>query len=140
MQNKSKQVWLNKPWNNLNNKNLCYCVNNDQARFQLTPSAIFNLDRVGMNELEILNLDTCLGKKVGSLPPADIEMLNLLEKKYGVLFNGDEKLRFLAGSLSLRAHLNKPLTNMLYARNGDKWHGSALLFSVNAREYFLNAA
>lgn len=134
------QAWLNKPWNNLSNKELCYCVSKDQDRFQLTPSAIHNLDKVGMNELEILNLDSCLGKKICKLPTADIDMLNMLEEKYGVLFNGDEKMRLSEGFISLRTLLNKPLTNMLYAKVGENWHGSALLYSDSSRDYFLKAA
>jgi hypothetical protein len=140
MKNSPNQMWLDKPWKNPNNKNLCFCVIQDQARFQLTPSAIHNLDRVGMNELEILNLDGCLGKKIIQLPTADIEMLNMLEEKYNIMFNGDEKLRLAEGSISLRTHLNKPLNNLLYSKVGDNWHGSSLLYSESARDYFMNAA
>lgn len=130
-------MWLNKEWKNPNNRDLCFCVIQEQERFNLTPSTIHNLDKVGLNELEMLNLDGCLGAKIGDLPIADIDMLNMLEEQYGILFNGSEKLLFNAGEMAITTLLNKPLNNILYARDGESWHGSALLYSDVAREYFI---
>lgn len=133
----ANEMWLNKSWNNQSNKELCFCVIQDQECFNLTPASLHNLDKVGMNELEIMNLNDCLGKKVGDLPLADTEMLNLLEAKYGILFNGDEKLLFNDDKISLTTLLNKPLNNMLYNQAGEYWYGSSLLYSDSARNYFL---
>lgn len=133
----ANEMWLNKFWNNQNNKDLCFCVIQDQERFNLTPASIHNLDKVGLNELEIINLDGCLGKKVGDLPLADTEMLKLLEDKYGILFNGDEKILFNDDKISLTTLLNKPLNNFLYNQAGEDWYGSSLLYSDSARNYFL---
>lgn len=135
--NTASLIWLNKPWKNTNNKDLCYCVAHEQSRFNLIPSTIYTLDKVGMNEMEIINLNDCLGKKVGSLPLADIDMLNMLEAKYGILFNGSEKLLLIEKKLSLYSLLNKPLNNILYNKMGENWYGSALLFSKSAHDYFL---
>jgi hypothetical protein len=135
--NKASLIWLNKPWKNLNNKDLCYCVAKEQTRFNLIPSTVYTLDKLGMNEMEIINLNDCLGKKVGTLPSADVDMLNMLEAKYGILFNGNEKLLFNDNKLSLSSFLNRPLNNILYNKAGENWYGSALLFCKSAHDYFL---
>lgn len=136
--NKASAIWLKKIWNNSNNKDLCYCVAHDQSRFKLIPAAIFTLDHIGLNDQEIINLDSCLDVKFGDLSRADIDMLNDLEARYNILFNGEEKLRFNANEISVTTMLRAKLNNVLYNKHGNEWHGCALLFSQSAYDYALN--
>lgn len=134
--NAACRAWLQKPWKNPDNKCLCEIAIREPERFKLLPNVMYSLDRRGLNHLEILSLNDVLDKPLSSLPTADIDNLNLLEQKYGILFNGENKIAVDDGEMTpVQAH-RKPIDHMLYGFDGQNWLGCATLACQKYRSHF----
>jgi hypothetical protein len=98
-----------KVWYNPDNKNLLNLIKD--GRLNVEPACIKSLDKVGLNHLEIISVVLCIGHPLDKLPTADLDMLNLLEQKYKILFNAEEKLAWQ----DKRSH-NKPCKHYMFSK------------------------
>jgi len=130
-------LWLNKTWNNDENKDLCNIIFHDQERFTLIPSTVYNLDRQGLTSVEIMSLDSVVGKTISELDDESLEELNHLESQYGISFNGEHKASLALGEISNKEMLNIPIDHILYAKKGACWYGVSLIHSKAGRDFQL---
>lgn len=80
-----------KQWRQASNRNLLEKIKSRQLNIE--PATLFSLDQRGFNKLEIINLAPLVGKTIDKLPTADVDFLNLMQDKYGLVFNFDDKLK-----------------------------------------------
>lgn len=126
--NTVKQCFLNKPWNSEDNKNLLGIVSRD--RLDLEPSCIYGLDRLGLNNLEIINLSQIVGKRLLDIPTADLDFLNVLQEKYNCVFNYDEKIAYYEGGSKRLPEYSK-LNGYVSQPSGDHWLRSSALLKLS---------
>lgn len=83
-------MFSQRQWHCDKNKNLLEKIKSRQLN--MTASTLHLLDKYGFSYLEILSLNNLIGKRIDMLPAADIDNLNLLQDKYQVVFNFDDKM------------------------------------------------
>lgn len=123
-----KQRFLNKSWNSEDNKNLLNIVNRDQL--DLEPACIYGLDQLGLNHLEIINLSQSVGKRLLDIPTADLDFLNILQEKYGCVFNYEEKSAYHEGRSKRLPEYSK-LNGYVSQPSGDYWLCSSALLKLS---------
>lgn len=84
------KTFSSKYWKDQDNKKLLKLIGDH--RLNLAPATLYKFDQLGLNHLEILSLSHCLGKKIHTLPSADLDLLNLIEDKTGICFGYDKKI------------------------------------------------
>lgn len=122
-------VFRNKVWYNPDNRDLLNLV--EQGRLNIEPACIKSLDKVGLNHLEIINLVPCIGKQLGSLPAADVDHLNYLQDKYGIVFNAEEKQSYTDKKVKRHPAMTK-LNGYYYHNVNGYWLGSAALLQLQS--------
>lgn len=80
-----------KCWRDPRNKDLMKLA--IEHRLNLAPCTIFQLDQLGQNHIEIIQMGNCVGMLNVRLPTADCEFLDLMQEKFGIVFNYEEKLK-----------------------------------------------
>ena len=88
---KDIKTFSGKIWNSQDNKDLLNLVK--EQRLNIAPCTVYGLDRLGLNYLEILSFSNVIGKKIHGLPSADIDFLNDLEERFGIVFGYEEKVK-----------------------------------------------
>lgn len=114
-------------WRSNDNKNLLNIVSRE--RLNIEPANIYTLDQLGLNHLEILNLNCCVGKKFTNMSPSDIDQLNYLENKYKMLFNQIEKQRFIDKEVKTHPMQTK-LNSFVAYPSGNSWLLSSCLLQL----------
>ena len=91
-------------WNNKDNRDLLNLV--QDKRLNIAPCTVYRLDQLGFNKLEIISLSACIGKIIHKLPTADLDLLDLLQDKYGVVFAYNKKIKgkYLSAKLDHLCH------------------------------------
>lgn len=87
--NKAVEIFSARLWKSEDNKNLMQLIK--EHRLNLAPCTLYGLDRLGLNHLEILTFSNFAGKKIHSLPGADIDFLNELEDRFNIIFGYEQK-------------------------------------------------
>lgn len=85
--NNEKRIWSDHFWKRQENKNLMNIID----RLGVAPCTLKTLDDLGLNSLEIINFCGLVGKKIHGLPSADIDFLNELEERFGIIFGYEQK-------------------------------------------------
>jgi len=83
------QTFKNRAWLCNENKNLLSLIHGSQLN--LAPATLYKLDQLGLNHLEIINFSACVGKKIHTLPTADIDFLNIIESKFKINIGYEKK-------------------------------------------------
>lgn len=115
-------------WNSEANKNLLNIVSAD--RLNIEPACLYGLDQLGLNELEIITITGCIGKRLIDLPPADIDFLNIAQEKYKCVFNLEEKLAYHE-KRSKRLPEYSKLNGYVSCKRGDYWLKSSALLQLS---------
>lgn len=89
--NKVIEVFSSKMWQSEDNKNLMKLIKDH--RLNLAPCSLYGLDKLGLNNLEILSFSQFAGKKIHGLPSADIDFLNELEDRFDIIFGYEQKAK-----------------------------------------------
>lgn len=87
--NQNIETFSNASWLSVDNKNLLNLVK--EQRLNIAPSTLRKLDSLGLNNLEIISLAGLIGKRIDTLPTADIDFLNYLQDRFGIVFGYEEK-------------------------------------------------
>lgn len=121
-----KQRFLDRQWKNEDNKRLFNIISKD--RLNIEPACVYGLDQRGLNHLEIINLTSCINKRFDKIAPADIDFLNLIQEKYNLVFNLDEKIDYAEGKKKTHP-MKTRLNGYAWGKNvdGNYMGGSALL-------------
>ena len=124
-----KQRYAARQWKNKDNKRLLNIVSKD--RLNIEPACIYGLDQRGFNHLEIIMLAGCIDKRFVELPAADIDLLNLLQEEYNIVFNLDEKVDYAEGEKKTHPMKTK-LNGYAWGRNteGNYIGGSSALLQL----------
>jgi hypothetical protein len=83
-------LFESRQWNNQENKNLLELIKD--KRLKMAPCTLKNLDSIGFNHLEIIELDSCIGKVIHKLTTSQVDFLNIMQEKLGIVFNYQEKI------------------------------------------------
>lgn len=78
-------------WRDQRNKQLMKLA--IEHRLNLSPCTIFQLDQLGMNELQILHMGNCVGELNVKLSIVDGHFLDEMQEAFKIVFNYHEKLR-----------------------------------------------
>lgn len=122
-----KKIFADRIWKSEENKNLLRIVSND--RLNIEPCCVYGLDRLGLNHLEIINLTSCIGKRLMDLSRSDIDFLNLIQEKYNCVFNFEEKQAYYE-KRSKRLPEYSKLNGYVSEPQGDHWLRSSALLQL----------
>jgi hypothetical protein len=84
-------LFESRQWNNQENKNLLELIKD--KRLKMAPCTLKNLDSIGFNHLEIIELDSCIGKVIHKLTTSQVDFLNIMQEKLGIVFNHEDKIK-----------------------------------------------
>ena len=82
------EIFKNRTWKNQSNKNLI-----ENKKLKIHVSSLKNLDDIGFNYLEILSISDLIGKTIHKLPKSDTDFLDLMQEKYQIVFNFEDKIK-----------------------------------------------
>uniref|UniRef100_A0AB39AJR0 Uncharacterized protein n=1 Tax=Vibrio phage P018-4 TaxID=3229728 RepID=A0AB39AJR0_9CAUD len=126
--NTVKQRFYDRQWNSEDNKNLLNIIS--KSRLNIEPACLYGLDQLGMNHLEIINVSSCIGKRFIGIPQADIDNLNMLQEKYGCVFNFEQKQRYYDKKVKTHPMQTK-LDSYVSQPSGDYWLKSSALLQLS---------
>lgn len=120
-----------KVWYNPENRALLNLIK--AGSLNVEPACVKSLDKVGLNHLEIISVVLCIGQPLHKLPTADLDMLNLIEQKYKILFNAEEKLAWqekLSNNKACKHYMFSKLNNFYSGYVNGKWLASSALLLI----------
>jgi hypothetical protein len=83
-------LYKTREWKVQKNKNLLELIKD--KRLKMHAVTLHSLDQIGFNNLEIIELDSCIGKVIHKLTTSQVDFLNIMQEKLGIVFNYQEKI------------------------------------------------